>query len=500
MTMYQEELHSIIDRGKKGLGRLSGNRKLATLLNLIRTLKPYSTKAAEELIDNNIDLIERTRSEAAALLLGEKAYLAYRHAVIADSEKYAELTLRVSRDMKSLPAEALACIVKGYLDSKSGRHKLATAWYMMALDKCTRFQRPLILLELSSSFGKRGEYDRALFFIHDAIKQSAALSYTKGISAEARMTQRQIHTDAWSRLGTLRWNIGDIDGAFKAFDHAIELSLKHKLIWERYKSLSRKARLLVMTNNVSEGERLLVEAQSLPLSGFSPKSSLYIAHAWARLYRLSSRYIESMDKYGELIFGTSSDAKRMEKHIYMLMTEYTDLFGELLSGIQECLVKLKRRRHAEMVASATREYEETIDESGIYKEMDKPEKLRIQQQNLFDILATIFEKQPLLVRYKDILAEYDREKEKAKVIIDKTEFILQKPAFLMFKYLVDHKDNCVSVKQLAAYWRENSVNYDEENDMGAKMRTYIQRYIRNKLGLDQFLRNCSKPEGWLLLP
>ncbi len=59
--MYQEELRSIIDRGKKGLGRLSGNRKLAALLNLIRTLKPYSTKAAEELIDNNIDLIERTR-------------------------------------------------------------------------------------------------------------------------------------------------------------------------------------------------------------------------------------------------------------------------------------------------------------------------------------------------------------------------------------------------------------------------------------------------------
>jgi len=498
MTTNKKTLVSKIEQSRKKLNKFTGKKRLIFLQKLLKTAKLYSEKTAEELIDENLTLIETIRTEESALLMGEKAFFCFQNASLSEAEKYADKALTLSRDIGSNQAEVKALIIKGYINDVRGQHKKVVAWYTMALERCTKLQRPGILLELGTSYSKQGEYDRAIVYLNEVIKHSDRLIHNKSIAKEERINQRRIYAEAWSRLGVIYESIGDFNGAQKAYDLSIELFQKYDLVWEQYKTLSRKVKLLIMRENFPEAERCLVEAQNLPLSGLDSRAPLFIAHDWTRLYRAKAQYSDAMDEYEEILYGALSDSKAIDKRLYNLMRHQADIFGEILSGIHECLRGLNKERLAEMVDSATRIYEGTLTGSGIYKEADKKGKLKIQERNIINILEPVFQKRPHQAQYKDIIAEYNPDKGTAKVTKGKKKFTLNKRAFLIFKYLVDHTDECVTREELEHFWKQHQIGcYSEESGV----RTYIQRDIRKKLGLDQFIEQCPKPKGgWRLVP
>ena len=70
-----EELKKTIETGRLRLGRLKGNKKIEFALELSRWAgQQNSPGIEEELINDVLELAKETSTEAAALLLGEKAY------------------------------------------------------------------------------------------------------------------------------------------------------------------------------------------------------------------------------------------------------------------------------------------------------------------------------------------------------------------------------------------------------------------------------------------
>lgn len=497
MAIKEKTIIEKIQLGKKRLDGLTGQKRLEFLLTLLKTSRLYSPKTAEDLIDENLELIETIVSEASALLLGEKAFFASKKHNLSEAKKYADKALSLSREIGSSQAEARALTVKGYLEDAVKQHKKAAAWHTMALEKSSQLQRSNAALELGTSYSKQGEYDRAWFYINEAIKYAEKLIRSKIISKDEKNNQIKIQADAWSRLATLHESIDDLHGAQNAYERSIALAKKYSLVWEQYKALSRKVKFFILSGNLIEAESSLKEAESLPLKGRGPRAPLYIAHDWARLYRAQSRYSEAQEKYRGILYGASSDKEARERHLLDLMNNTADLFGEILSGIHDCLVGMGKKPMAERLDVASRAYEDVLTESGIYKEVDKQTRIRIQENNIVNLLADIFQKTPRVVRYKDIFVEYDSEKGKAKVTKNGREFELNKRAFLILRYFVEHKGECVTLDELHQFWIEHKEGYQSKEGL----RTYIQRDIRKKLGLNQYLERCPKPKGgWLLLP
>ena len=114
---------------KERLERLTGKRKLSFLLRLLKIVRLYSIKTAEDLIDKNIDLIENNRSEESAILMMLKAYFSFQLKHSDKDQKYIEKALTLLRDIGSNQAELMGMILKGWICETIEQHKLATAWY-----------------------------------------------------------------------------------------------------------------------------------------------------------------------------------------------------------------------------------------------------------------------------------------------------------------------------------------------------------------------------------
>jgi DNA-binding response OmpR family regulator len=153
-------------------------------------------------------------------------------------------------------------------------------------------------------------------------------------------------------------------------------------------------------------------------------------------------------------------------------------------------------RKAEHLDSATRQYEEALKDFGIYKDIDKQAKLEVLEKHIIAVLERIFQKRPFIVRYKDILAEYHSDKEKASIMKGALRLTLNKRAFLIFQYLVEHMGECVTKADLHQYWIKHEEGYASKECI----RTYINRDIRGKLGLQLSRDDCPKKTGWILSP
>jgi len=481
------------------LKTLTGQARLALLMECLDLARLLPDKIVEALIDDNIELAESLWTEESAFLLGEKANYASKKMTFGEARKFVAKGLQLSRDVGSAHAEAIALAVRGYLESADKQHKKAAAWYMMALEKCSDLQRPRVELDLGSCYGKQGEYDRAWFYLNESVKHSGVLMADESISPERRMFQTKLHTDGWSRLGTLQESVGDFGGARLAYDRSLNLADQYKLTWEKYKTLSRKAKFHIIIGEFTEAEKCLNEAQGLMLSEYNARAPMYLTHDWARLYRMSGRYAQALETYGTILYGESSDEPAVRQNILNIM-EFADLFGEILSGIYECLMHLGKTQIADVLNAASREYEEVLTESGIYKEADKQAKLKIQQEKLMVILLSVMQKSPLVVWYRDIVMEFDLEKKKARVRQGGREFQLSQRAFLVFKCLVEHVGQYVTRKDIEEYWAQFGEGYFEAGqDTG--VRTYINREIGEILGLSAFLKRRDKPKGgWMLIP
>ena len=165
---------------------------------------------------------------------------------------------------------------------------------------------------MGTSLSKQGEYREAWLFMSEAIKAAKTMIKGKSLSKEDRLNQIRVQAEALSRLGTLDESIGDFDAAQRNYEQAISISQKYGFVWENYKALSRKVKLLLYLGKITEAEITLREAERLPLSGHDPRVQMYIANDWARIYRASNPpcHDEAIGKYLEILYGNTSECER----------------------------------------------------------------------------------------------------------------------------------------------------------------------------------------------
>lgn len=481
------------------LKRLPRPDNLESLFKLWKTVVVRAPRIAEDLINNNLQLIESIRSEEAVILFGVRA-IYYIRKPIRDAEDYANKALAVERDIKSPTAETWIFLRKGIIHQYRGEYEKAESWYKKASYNSPDFLRPAVLLALGYLYGFQGNYGQAFQHINEAIEKTELLLRNKTLSEEDRDILNWIQTDAWSQLGSVNMGMGDFDEAQKDYDRALELASTYRILWEIYQVQLFKVRLMLMMGKLKEAKEGIEAVERMPVSEIDELAPLYIMHDWARVYRASHppRFDEAMDKYSTILYGNTSDETKINARLNNLMENQADLFGEILSGIRECLFGLGKVTDAKRLEEVTKNYQDALSECGIYKEIDKNAKLQMEREKVVDILCRIFEKKPLSVRYKDILVTYDRVIGKAKYETKKETGTLPKRAFIILKYLNDHRDEWVTKEELGKSLE------DEREAIGNldMIRGYISRYIRKKLGLNQYLEQRRKkhPEkgGWKL--
>jgi tetratricopeptide (TPR) repeat protein len=490
----KEDLKEAIERGRQRLERMKGNKKLGFALELSKWAeRRHSPGLAEEVVDGVLDSAKEGSSEAAALLLGQKAYFDFRNAKNSEAIYYADLALKKSRDTGSNEAEAKALIIKGYLCDVRAEHKKASTWYTIALNKCGKLQEPGLLLDLGASLSKQGEYSQAWSLFKRVISLAAALSADESIHQIDRIGLKRILAEAYSRLGPVYEGIGDFAAALQVYDEALSLSTANGFTGEIYKAYSRKMKLLIMLEKFDEAEETLRKAEKVVRESgdLEPRTLLYVNHDWARLYKDSKRYQDAFAKYGELLFGDLGDGVKNDARLNLLMDSQADILSEILLGVAECLRADGRIVDAEKLYGEEVRFRELKQQTGIYAEIDKAAKLDAAKGELRTVLKRIFLQEPEIVEYKNIRAKYDYDEGKTIFWVGKKEIKRSRRYFLVFKCLVDNAGRCVSGKMMDKFLIEHGESVSEE-DSG--LRAYVWR-LRKDIKLDQFLRPCSKSEG-----
>jgi len=450
------------------------------------------------LIDDVIDYAEKGASEEAALILGQKAFYHFLNSNNSDASYYADLALKKSRDIESSRAETKALIIKGYLCDVRKEHKKTSAWYTMALSKCTKLQRPGLLLDLGTSLSKQGEYRQAWTLIKEAELLAVGLSTDKSIDNIERASQKKILTKTHSRLAPVLEGIGDFDAALRSYDQALALSKENRFMHEIYKIYSRKTKLLIMLEQFNEAEDTLKKAEKVLYENSiqDPKSFLYLAHDWARLYKNSKRYKEAFKKYEEILFDGLDDGLDYSDRLNYFMDNQADIFSEILVGVAECLRAKGRIVDSDSVYDDEARFSELKQQTGIYSEIDRTYKLDMQKKRIRTLLKRIFLNEPDSVEYKNIRARYDYTEDKTIFNIGKKEIKRSKRYFLVFKCLVENAGKCVSGKMLDRYVIEQG---ESLNEYDSGLRSYVWR-LKKEIKLDQFLEQCSgfEGKGWKL--
>jgi tetratricopeptide (TPR) repeat protein len=506
MNANRDALTLKIQQGKEQLKRLTGQKRLACLLklDLFQIAKFHSLAIAVEILDENLDLIETTDTEEAAQLMTINAYFASMKVDMDDAKVYVDKALAKARAVGSLKAEAMALAIKGYHKDSEKQYEKAAVWYIMALRHIPAIYKANVLRELGAAYGKCGKYELAWHYFNEAIEQTKKLIDDESICRESKANLLEIQADIWSRLATIHESIDDLDGAEAAHDKAIGMAREHGFAWELYRALSRKAKFFILKNDYKSAEEYLIEAGKLSAEKYDPRVPFYVAHDWARLYRLTANNNDdlqkALEKYEEILYGGLENMEEMDKYILTVMRNMPLLFDEVTTGIYECLMGIGKVLPAEFLNRAIHEYEEVMMESGIYKEADKQEKLNIEEKNIKDTLTSIFQKMPLTIRYRHVVANYDPDKDKAKYKIEGKKSRLRSiRAFFILKCLELRIGECVPREAIQDFLELNGITVNEEGGSSG-IRTTIDR-IREKLGLTEYIRTCEPHgAGWRLLP
>ncbi len=493
-----EGAFALTQEDKECLAKLSGQKRLAFLLklNLFQIAKFHSLRAAEEILDENLDLIEESDTEEAAYLLAIKAYFASMKVDMDEARIILEKALVKSRAVKSVHAEAMAIAIKGYHKNSEKQHEKAAVWYQMALKNIPDIYRADVLCALGASYGVRGKYELAWQYFNDAITETKKLIKKY---KDQKSYLLEIQVDTLSMLATLLEIIDDFDGAEKSHDKAIKMARDNGFTWALYKALSRKVRFFNIKKDFKAAKDCLVEAEKLSADVYDPRVPFYIAHDWARQFYFTAKnkadLQKALNKYEEILYGSSTSKEEMDAHILLLMKNLPILFDEIINGIYECLIATReedKEKFAEELKATMASYNKVLTEGGLYVEIDKPTILEIERRIFTNLLERIFRK-PRAIAYNGINVRYDYDKEEAWVTIKESskEFWLNKKAFLILEYLHIHRGHYVSEDELARYWELNMV-------AGTGIRHYISQYIRGELGLTPFLEQ-KRPEGWKLI-
>jgi tetratricopeptide (TPR) repeat protein len=496
----KKDLVEEIETGRKKLGEIKGTKKLEFAWRLLKWAGQYhSRKFAEEIINDVLELAKETSTEEAALLLGQKAYCNFANFNIPEATHYADLALKKSRDIRSNKAEAKALTVKGYLCDIKKEHKKTSAWYTIALAKCTKLQQPGLVLDLGTSLSKQGEYSQAWSWINEAKSLANDLSDERSLEDVERKNLKRIVAESYSRLGPVYEGIGDFDAALRAYDNGLALSLQHSFTNETYKIYSRKTKTYIMLESFSEAEAALKKADAVLQKSrdADPRSFLYLAHDWACLYKESKQHEQALTKYKQILFVDTIDAPQTWfKRLHDFMDNQADIFSEIVKGIAECLYATGRITEAETINRGEALFSELKQQTGIYEEKDRKSKLRNQKNSLGATLRQVFFNDPDFVEYKNIQAQYDPEEGKATFIIGEEKIKKKRRYFLVFKYLVDNAGKHVTGKMLDGFVSSQGYVLTEGN---SGLRGIVKK-LKKEVNLAQFFEPLSPSErsGWKL--
>jgi len=496
----REDLVEAIETGRQKLGQIKEGSRLEFAWRLLKWAGQYhSRKSAEEIINDVLQLAKETSTEEAALLLGQKAYCNFANFNIPEATHYADLALKKSRDIRSNEAEAKALTVKGYLCDIKKEHKKTSAWYTIALAKCTKLQRPGLVLDLGTSLSKQGEYSQAWSYINEAKSLANDLSDERSLEDVERKNLKRIVVESYSRLGPVYEGIGDFDAALRAYDKGLSLCMQHGFTNETYKIYSRKTKTYIMLESFSEAEAALKKADEVlqESKDADPRSFLYLAYDWACLYKESKQHEQALTKYKQILFVDTIDAPQTWfKRLHDFMDTQADIFSEIVKGIAECLYATGRITEAETINRGEALFSELKQQTGIYEEKDRKSKLQNQKNSLSTALRQVFFNDPDFVEYKNIQAQYDPEEGKATFIIGEEEIKKSRRYFLVFKYLVDKAGKHVTGKKLDGFVSSHGYFLTEGN---SGLRNIVKK-MRTEISLAQFLEDPAKHggSGWML--
>jgi tetratricopeptide (TPR) repeat protein len=486
-----------IEKGKERIDRLTGNKKLTLILGLSETAKFVSEKVAEEIIDRGLDLTSQCFTEEAALLLCEKAFFCFHKSKITDAELYAGRALKFARAIKSGKAEVKALTIKGYIDDVKGNHNKASAWYTIALAKCTRLQKPAVLLELGTSLSKQGAYAQAWKYMNEAIRLLESRLKDKFISAQEKLRSRKILIELQSRLGVLYESMGDYDESMRLYDESIKIAEQYNLGNLIYKAYSRKMKLMLLLDRADEAERCLTTAEDyLKDMDVEPRISLFLANDRARIYRASMQYEKALEKYSEILY--KEKIIKNEDQIDYMIKYQADLFNEVLAGIIDSLYAIGKVTISESLSEIRARYNDIIRKFGIYEEFDKSHEIETLKNKLKILLSRIFGNRPYHLEYKGIEVIYEPDKyRKAVLVVRKTQkFHIATSYFFILKCFIDNIGECVTQAKIEESLKEHGEHIGGGIDSG--VRTYINR-LKKDYGFDQFIKKCPRGKGWRLI-
>lgn len=391
-------------------------------------------------------------------------------------------------------------ILKGYLEDIQAQHKKATAWYFMALEKCSTSQRAGVLMDIGTSLSKQGEYDRAWLFMKRARRTTETLLTDPSVSGLENIRQNRIHVDVLSRTGALYEGIGDYDKAMECHNEAIQKAMQNSFADLVYKTYSRKMKLMLFLARYDEAEKCLLAAQEYlqKCRAEEPRFALFIDHDWARFYRATKDYNKAMAKYKEILYGVHQGLPCDRNKIDYVIEDQADLFGEVAAGIVDCLYSIGRTRLSEALDDARSRYREYIKRFGIYEELDKRHETLIVRNRTMVLLDRVFELEPIAIEYKDIEITYDPERH-TKAVLSRggAEFHLPPRSYYVIKCLMQNIGECVSQKQIEEFLKDHGENIGGGSSIDSGIRNYISR-LRKVYGFDRFIVNCPRGSGWKL--
>jgi tetratricopeptide (TPR) repeat protein len=486
-----------LKEGRQRLSSLADAEKLAAILELSKKAQLYSPKVAEELIDEGMESANRTATEDAVLLICEKAFWCFHNARVTDAASYADTALKGARQIGSESAEARALTIKGYIDDVKGGHKKASAWYTMALGKCSTVAMPGLLLDIGTSLSKQGEYAHALTAMSEAIALSQVLAEDTSSSEQEKLHQRNIHAETLSRLGAIYENIGDYDEASRVYDESIGIAERCGFGSVVYKACSRKTKLMLSLGRLDAAQKCLVKAENhVKEMEPEPRVRLFLANDWARIFGAAGLHEKALAKYREILYGGALD----EGNDFIgYVTKYqADLFSEVIAGTIDALYRTGRVSLAEALADIKVQYSTIIRRFGIYEEFDKSREMEIVKNRLVILLDRVFEAKPMHLEYKGIEARYDPDRDKkAILIIRKTrEVRIATSYFFILKCFVEHIGQPVTQRRIEEYLKEHGENIGGTGDSGT--RTYVAR-LRKDYGFGDFIVRGPRGKGWKLV-
>jgi len=487
----EPKLISKIDTGIKRLDRLAGKSRLSFLLKFLKIVRLHSDELADNLINDNLILIDKIHSEESARLLIIKSFFCLQNNRIGDSLQYVNRAYELARRINSKQAEVLAIIFIGYINVLMTQYKKAAAWYTNALEKCSKYERSIIHVLLGASYIKKGEFDRALINIRQGIQFSQKLLDNKSTSKEEKINQLISVSAGCTHLRHLSFIMNDYgareDASFiEAKAHAcIEFDSEY------FKALTGPSKINVLRELVMEG--LIKKLHIALFAKESDTGHLKSLYSKVQSLDLSS----SLQEYINILFGSSLNADIKDQYLFDLMFNHPELVMQILSKLQIHFISSGSDIKADLFNTVLDSYKLILADMDMIINSLSDGRVRYQMQNIITKISNILG--PREVACEDIIAEYDPESKDAFYTKNNNKLPLSERSYLILECLAKSEGQRVTKKELEQYLIDHKA-YHFKNHGELGVRTYINRDLRKKLGLGDFIETVRDAKGgWKLV-